>query len=209
LRPPETEVGALFSNVSPAEPEEIPSGADPDAAPLDGGASSGFEPAPPPAPSNWLEVARTEDTVILRSVGLANMKLAMGMMDFTAEMLRAGYRQFVFDLADCKGLDSTFMGAMVGLAAASEEHGGAATVVNAGTSNLELLQIVGADKFLRLKGDYEMEDIETERLEATSPSPERRLELVKRAHENLVDIDKRNAARFGAFLRQLSSELAK
>ncbi len=154
-------------------------------------------------------MARTEDTVILRPVGLGNMKLAMGMMDFTTEMLRSGFKQFVFDLTACKGLDSTFMGAMVGLAAASEEHGGSAAVVNAGTSNLELLQIVGADKFLRLKGNYQMEDIETEQLDATSPSPERRLELVKRAHENLVDIDKRNAARFGAFLRQLSSELAK
>lgn len=154
-------------------------------------------------------MARTEDTVILRPVGLGNMKVAMGMMDFITEMLKAGFRQFVFDLTDCKGLDSTFMGAMVGLAAASTEHGGGTTVVNAGTANTELLQIVGADKFVRLKGDYKMEDIETERLEAASPSPERRLELVKKAHENLVDIDRRNAARFGAFLRQLSSELAK
>jgi hypothetical protein len=137
------------------------------------------------------------------------MKVAMGLMDFTTEMLRSDYCSFVFDLSLCKGLDSTFMGAMVGLAAASSEHGGQASVVNAGTSNLELLQIVGADKFLKLKGDYEMEEIETERLELSSPSPERRLELVKIAHEHLVDIDRRNEARFGAFLRQLSKELSK
>ncbi len=166
------------------------------------------QPAPPPT-GNYLEVARTEDTVILRPVGLGNMGVAMGMMDFTGAMLRTGFANFVFDLSMCRGLDSTFMGAMVGLASASEEHGGATTVVNAGTANLELLQIVGADKFLRLKGDYRMEDIEIECLDVSSPSPERRLELVKKAHENLVDIDKRNAERFGAFLRQLSRELAK
>jgi anti-anti-sigma regulatory factor len=137
------------------------------------------------------------------------MKLAMGLMDFTGAMLKTGFTNFVFDLSSCKGMDSTFMGAMVGLAAASEEHGGTTAVVNAGTSNLELLQIVGADKFLRLKGEYRMEDIETECLDVNSPSPERRLDLVKKAHENLVDIDKRNAERFGAFLRQLSRELAK
>ena len=154
-------------------------------------------------------MARTEDTVILRPVGLGNMKVAMGLMDFTTEMLRAGFTSFVFDLSVCKGLDSTFMGAMVGLAAASTEHDGQTSVVNAGTNNLELLQIVGADKFLKLRGDYEMEDIETERLELSSPSPERRLELVKTAHEHLVDIDRRNEARFGAFLRQLSKELSK
>ena len=199
----------LFGRSPAREPKEEPAGSG--AAPLDGGSSCGFDttPPPPPPPANFLEIARTADTVILRPVGLGNMKVAMGLMDFTAEMIRQGFLNFVFDLGRCKGLDSTFMGAMVGLAAASGEHGGSTSVVNAEASNIELLQIVGADRFLRLKGEYPMEDIETERLDFSSPSPERRLELVKKAHENLVDIDRRNAARFGAFLRQLSSELAK
>ena len=154
-------------------------------------------------------MARTEDTVVLRPVGLGNMKVAMGLMDFSTEMLRSGYRQFVFDLSECKGLDSTFMGAMVGLAASCREEDGSAMVVNAEDSNLELLQIVGADKFLKLGGACDLDEVETERMEVSSPSPERRLTLVKQAHESLVDVDKRNEARFGAFLRQLSSELAK
>ncbi|HOX07910.1 MAG TPA: STAS domain-containing protein [Planctomycetota bacterium] len=147
--------------------------------------------------------------MIIRVIGLGNMKVAMGLMDFTQEMLRSGYKQFVFDLSACKGLDSTFMGAMVGLAAAAQEDNGGAAVVNASTDNAELLQIVGADKFLKVAGPYKMEDIETERLDAPPPSSERRIELVKKAHENLVVIDQRNEARFGAFLRQLSNELAK
>jgi anti-anti-sigma regulatory factor len=171
------------------------------AAPLPG-------PAEPP-PANFIEVALAGPAVIIRPVGLGNMKVALGMMDFTTEMLHGGHNQFVFDLSACKGLDSTFMGAMVGLAAAAQEEGGSAVVVNAGQDNLELLQIVGADKFLKLHGEYKMEALEMERLEVTPPSPGHRLELVKKAHENLVVIDKRNEARFGAFLRQLSSELAK
>jgi anti-anti-sigma regulatory factor len=168
--------------------------------------SAGAAPEAPPA--NYLEVARSEKLVIIRPNGLGNMKVAMGLMDFTAEMLRNGYTHFVFDLSACKGLDSTFMGAMVGLAAAAQEEGGLAAVVNASHSNVELLQIVGADKFLQLRGDYRFEEIETERLAPPPPSAARRLELVKQAHESLVDIDKRNEARFGAFLRQLSTELA-
>ncbi len=177
------------------------------AAPRFGGTES-QGPLPPPPP-NFLEIARSEQTVIIRVIGLGNMKVAMGLMDFTTEMLKSGYTQFIFELSGCKGLDSTFMGAMVGLAAAAQEDGGRAAVVNASTDTAELLQIVGADKFLKLAGPYRMEDIETERLEAPPPSAERRLELVKKAHENLVVIDKRNEARFGAFLRQLSNELAK
>lgn len=164
---------------------------------------------PEPTPTNYIEVALAGPAVIVRPVGLGNMKVALGMMDFTTEMLHDGRTQFIFDLGACKGLDSTFMGAMVGLAAAAQEEGGSATLVNAGQDNLELLQIVGADKFLKFRGEYKMEALEMERLEVAPPSPGRRLELVKKAHENLVVIDQRNEARFGAFLRQLSSELAK
>jgi anti-anti-sigma factor len=174
-----------------------------------GPVQAGGETTLSPLPANYLEIARIEQTVIIRVSGLGNMKVAMGLMDFTTEMLRSGYQQFIFDLGPCKGLDSTFMGAMVGLAAAAQEAGGRAAVVNSSADTAELLQIVGADKFLKLVGEYKMEEIETERLDAPPPSAERRLELVKKAHENLVVIDKRNEVRFGAFLRQLSSELAK
>ena len=203
---------ALPKKPKPPQPEPPPEGEAPppaDAAGADPAAPGEGSPPPPPPPPNYLEVARSAQTVIIRVVGLGNMKVAMGLMDFTAEMLRTGYRQFIFDLSACKGLDSTFMGAMVGLAAAAQEDGGSAAVVNASTDTAELLQIVGADKFLKLAGPYAMEDLETERLEPPPPGPERRLELVRKAHQNLVVIDQRNEARFGAFLRQLSKELAK
>jgi anti-anti-sigma regulatory factor len=152
-------------------------------------------------------VARAGDTVILRPIGLGNMKIAMGLMDFTAATLRDGCAKYVFDLSLCRGLDSTFMGAMVGLASASAEMGGSVSLVNTTQSHVELLQIVGADKFLRMLGPRRMEDIEMERIEPGAPGAERRIEMIRRAHENLVGIDQRNAAKFGAFLRQLSSEL--
>lgn len=165
--------------------------------------------APAPTAENYLEVARAAGAVIFRPRGLGNMKVALGLMDFATEMLRQGYVRFLFDMGCCRGLDSTFMGAMVGLAAAAQEAGGSALVVNADQANLELLQIVGADRFLQMRGRYPMEDLETERLDPPPPSAERRLELVRKAHENLVVIDKRNEARFGAFLRQLSTELGR
>ena len=202
-------MAALPKKPKPPDPQP-PAQGDPPLSPDAAGADPavpGAEPAP--APPNYLEVARSEQTVFIRVAGLGNMRLAMGLMDFTAEMLRSGYTQFIFDLSACKGLDSTFMGAMVGLAAAAQESKGQAAVVNANSDTAELLQIVGADKFLKLAGPYQMEAIETERLEAPPPSAQRRLELVKKAHQNLVVIDQRNEARFGAFLRQLSNELAK
>ena len=40
-------------------------------------------------------------------------------------------------------------------------------------------------------------------------SPEERRLLILKAHEHLVEIDKRNEAQFGSFLQTLSAELAK
>lgn len=173
-------------------------------------------PAPAPAaapeappPGSHIEVARTRETVLFRVVGLGNMRAAMGLMGFSEAMLAQGYTRFAFDLAECRGLDSTFMGAMVGLAADAAEYDGWVTVVNASESTSELLQIVGADKFLRMRGAFSMEPIETTRLPEVHLGPQERLELVRRAHERLVEIDRRNEERFGSFLRQLTSELSK
>jgi len=166
------------------------------------------KPALPP-PSSHVEVARTHQTVIFRVIGLGNMRAAMGLMGFSEAMLEQGYSRFAFDLTECRGLDSTFMGAMVGLAADAAEHDGWVSVVNASEPNTELLQIVGADKFIRMRGDLHMEPIETTRLPEVTLKPQERLELVRRAHERLVEIDKRNEERFGSFLRQLTSDLSR
>ena len=68
--------------------------------------------------------------------------------------------------------------------------------------------IVGADRFLEIKGELDVEGIEMEILPGGDSPLSKRLEMVRRAHENLVHIDKRNEGRFSAFLRALSSELS-
>ena len=166
------------------------------------------EKPPPPRRRNVVMAARAGDSVVLRVSGLGNMKNAVGMWDFTEEMVERGYRRFCLDLALCKGMDSTFMGTLVGLSSRLKELGkGYVAVVNATDSTKELLEIVGADRFLRMKGDIEIEDIEMEVLPSGSAPLARRIELVRKAHEELVEIDKRNEERFGAFLRALTSEL--
>jgi hypothetical protein len=183
---------------------------------------------------------------------------APALADF-AEMQRAqGYRRFVFDLAECRGLDSTFMGSIVGLvhalrrepgvsrpdavtpeapgraepeplspqdalallkaqlACASPEHapaelaGDASVVaVNVSRECRELLAILGVDRFIPILGPLEFPGLEMTILPEKEMSPEARRQMILQAHGNLVELDKRNEARFGAFLKTLSSELAK
>ena len=175
-----------------------------------------------------------------------------------ADIQRAqGYQRFVFDLAECRGLDSTFMGSIVGLvhalrrASPGAAHPTAATpeapgrsepemlspqealallkaqlartspdsrpapgdasvvAVNVSRECRELLAILGVDRFIPILGTLEFPGLEMTALPEKEMSPEQRRQMILQAHGNLVELDKRNEARFGAFLKSLSSELAK
>ena len=86
-------------------------------------------------------------------------------------------------------------------------------VFNCSEANRELFEIVGADRYVRFRSVAEMEPIETEPLAPARPldkaqSLKERIEFVRRAHENLIGIDRRNEKRFGEFLKCLAAELA-
>lgn len=81
--------------------------------------------------------------------------------------------------------------------------------INASPEVLELLGILGVDKFVPLLGHLQLPDMETTILPTVEMTPEERRLMILKAHENLVEIDKRNEAQFGTFLKSLSSELSK
>ena len=62
-----------------------------------------------------MAVARGRDLVVIRVVGRGNMLNAPAVQEFAEEQRKAGFTQFLFDMERCSGLDSTFMGVMVGL----------------------------------------------------------------------------------------------
>ena len=165
-------------------------------------------------PANRLEIARAADTILVRVIGLGSVNNAGAFSDFAAQALEDGWRRIALDLSECRGLDSTFLGTVVGISQEIAEapaggKEGWVCVVNASAANRELFEIVGADRYVRFKASVQMKPIETEPLAAGLMSTEKRLELVRRAHENLVSIDARNESRFGEFLKCLAAELAK
>lgn len=82
-------------------------------------------------------------------------------------------------------------------------------VVNASAEVRELLGILGVDKFVPLLGHLAFPELEMTELPNVEMTPDKRRIMILRAHENLVEIDKRNEAQFGAFLKSLSDELSK
>ena len=249
------------------------------------------------ASRNYIAVARGSDLVVIRVVGKGNMVNAPALADFADEQRKAGFSRFVFDMERCLGLDSTFMGVMVGMhASVASESGtmqkvierparrnspaqdepaaraaaggdddavpmtpeeaaralsetreerderhqraaieaaaaatpslfsntnepppepdngacaGVISAVNVPQNVQDLMSMLGVDKFVKLRGACELGQLEMTILpEKLIPVNERR-RLILKAHETLVEIDKRNEVQFGAFLKTLSAELSK
>jgi hypothetical protein len=205
---------------------------------------------------DYIAVARGSDLVVIRVVGAGNMLTAPSLAEFAEEQRNAGFRRFVFDLERCKGLDSTFMGVMVGMYTASKTESGlhgkaddeelseltpeeAATelkehlhppgcppptdlandapaaadsqisAVNVSNDIKNLMAMLGVDKFVKIRGVCDLKQLETTILPEKIMAPAERRKLILKAHETLVEVDKRNEAQFGAFLKSLSAELAK
>lgn len=148
------------------------------------------------------KVARSKDAVYIRVVGMGNMNNSATVKDFAERMGREGWKRFVIDLAECRGVDSTFMGILVSLR-------DGLVVVNAGAHCRKQLESVGLHRLLKIQ-------------EGQTPVPEglalcdlpdadvdsiTRLKLIMKAHQDLIAIDKANEAKFGAFLKDLAKNL--
>lgn len=239
-------------------------------------------PRNPAGGRNYVAVARGSDLVVIRVIGKGNMLTAPALADFADEQRRRGFTRFLFDMERCEGLDSTFMGVMVGMHAAlasdsgrmpkvivaedtksklpqdepaarkavagehadavplspqealkeleEKFHGkdtepseepqptvendettpaGVVSAVNVPPPVRELMAMLGVDKFVKTRGSCDLKALETTILPEKNLPPNERRKLILKAHETLVDIDKRNEAQFGAFLKALSSELSK
>ena len=129
------------------------------------------------------------------------------------EFARAGETILVaFDMTECRGMDSTFVGTLVGLSTTItdelEAEEGWICMVNAQSSHEKLLEMMGADRFLRFRKCSPFEQIEWHAIPHSQVPTQERVRLIRTAHEKLVAIDERNKERFGAFLRTLESELS-
>jgi len=219
---------------------------------------------------DYIAVARGSDLVVIKVVGKGNMLNASALLDFAEQQRKAGFTRFVFDMERCRGLDSTFMGVMVGMHATvksgeSARHAriteamtqeaeasnqsdglepmspqeaaaalnqifiapaqgaesqkpvtkplgpgeGVISAVNVSADMRNLMSMLGVDKFVKLRGNCDLSKLEMTVLPEKNIASDERRKLILKAHENLVEIDKRNLAQFGPFLKSLSNELSK
>lgn len=172
------------------------------------------EPAPDP---DRLEVAVVNNIGFIHVIGRGSFKVGTGMKQFGMAAIARGCRRVVVDMAECTGMDSTFMGVLAGLAFRLKAHdNGELLVVNLSPRTRNLLVTLGLDQVVStymagatpreyqavLDAGYDLTPIA-----AGGDSRETTARTILEAHENLVNLSPENLPRFQDVLTFLREDL--
>lgn len=163
------------------------------------------------AEESHIEVAVIDSTVYLKPFGFATQQNCLGIPDFLEAMFRVGCKRVAFDLGECKGMDSTFLGVIADAATAVPNRPGKTVVVlNCRENALRQLRRIG---LLPLVCVHE-ETVEPPQMQLSQidfihfpKTPQQRLQTIKRLHQQLTELNEKNKQLFGPFIAMLDEEL--
>ena len=156
---------------------------------------------------NGISVGRSSGNVRVRVAGRGTFRNGQPLRRYALEMIGDGARQFVVDLGQCEGMDSTFLGVLAGIGLQLREPAtrGQVRLANISPRNLELLQTVGLDQLFDLTPVSEPEPAELQLQQLSDPDAvqlptgvvkNETADLMLEAHTNLIRVDSRNQAKF-------------
>ena len=165
-------------------------------------------------PSKGICVGCADGWVHVRVVGRGTFQNSQPLRQFAMEKIDQGKQEFVVDLGQCQGMDSTFLGVLAGIGLRLRQNGRTATVhvANISHRNLELLQTLGLDRLFTMDSDIPPTLAETEyrKLPDTDVAQlshpldkDETADLMIEAHDNLIRADERNAPKFKELTRFL------
>lgn len=174
------------------------------------------------ADESGVYVYPTEQTLYIRVKGRGSFQNSQSLRSFAADMRDRGCRQFILDLEQCTGLDSTFLGMLtgIGLAVRQEKTPGAVHVINATAHSRGLLKSLWLDRLFHvhesateLPGFARPVDNDLRQLPGSDLSAgpkalgrEETRELMATAHADLIRADPRNEPKFAEVIKQLRQE---
>jgi anti-anti-sigma regulatory factor len=174
--------------------------------------------------SSGVFVARTEREVFVRVIGRGTYQNAQPLRQFGKERLEA-CRCFHVDLAQCAGMDSTFLGVLAGLGlklrASGQQTG--LHLFNASSRDLQSCRSLGLDQLARIESgppgswpcqipaESEFRQLPDTDLTALSKGSDKEAttRVMLEAHEDLCRADERNEAKFKDVKQLLREEVAR
>lgn len=150
------------------------------------------------------------DPVILRIEGRANYMNCAPVSRLFDTLLDMGRSDFVIDFHECKGMDSTFLGIIAGLAlqVRLSNPPGELRLMRLGERNLELIRNLGLADILTIETDQSLQErIEKAGALENNADIQADQKLILRAHRNLIEADEGNLKRFQDVVAFLSAEV--
>lgn len=167
-------------------------------------------------PDDKLWVALQPPQAFVCVAGRATFKVSTSLKQFGLSAVESGCRTLLFDMADCTGMDSTFMGVLAGIALRLHKQEGEMVLLNLNTRTRGLVATLGLDHVVgafivgqtpaRLQALAEV----SRRMTTLASAPENKQDVARtmlEAHEQLVAIDPANQPRFKDVLTFLREDL--
>lgn len=168
-------------------------------------------------PKDQLWVSLHDKWAIVYVQGRGSFKISSALRDFGIAALSSGCDGILFDMAECVGMDSTFMGVIAGLAfRLKKKNSGTITVVNLSSRTRGLMATLGLDQtvsaflsgstpeefepFLPGQSGLDPLPVPTEDRETTATT-------MLEAHEDLVKVSPGNYPKFRDVLTFLREDL--
>lgn len=157
-------------------------------------------------------------TAFIRVLGRGSFKISTSLKEFGRGALEQGCRYLALDMAECVGMDSTFMGVLAGLAMELKRRGGGRIVmVNLSIRTRGLLGTLGLDQVIEphMTGNLP-DDLKTAfggggpalaPVAGQEESQRTTAETMLEAHENLVNLSPENLPKFKDVLTFLREDL--
>jgi anti-anti-sigma factor len=167
-----------------------------------------------PADKVWVAIHRESAVIIVQ--GRGSFKFSTALKHFGQAAIDSGCKSIVLDMAQCIGMDSTFMGVLAGLATRIRQNQGELVMLNLAARTRGLIATLGLDQIVSAHSPESTPDQyrdfvhlrDGEGLAELRPGDTQRINTAAtmlEAHENLVQLSPDNAPRFKdvvAFLRE-------
>jgi anti-anti-sigma regulatory factor len=131
-------------------------------------------------------VLRESNPVVLQIKGRAGYSNCAPARDFFQERKAAGNKEFIVDFKDCRGVDSTFLGILAGLANSLSATGGSLILTRPGEWLLTNIQHLGLDRLLKVADNSHFEKQSPVALSGSAQNEFEQARMILEAHENLI-----------------------
>lgn len=137
------------------------------------------------------------DRYAVKVVGRGTFECVAPLRNLAKDLDSAQFRQIDIDLADCQGLDSTYMGVMAMMALRAKKIQAVISIYNASDLNRNSLYGLGLKRLFQFtEGTVEMSALNA--AEAPAPADDKiaHATTVLEAHKTLMNVDQGNVEKF-------------